>query len=165
MWTIIKIDQKKLDFLKNDFKKILGSGMEIYSPTFLIEKTEKNRSIKKKIKLFGDYFFCYHKKLSDRRTINSLQFTKGLKYFLNGFQSSQGEIEAFIIKCKKSENKQGYLTQNFFDLSFKKQYIFKNGPFAENIFKIINLHKNNIRILLGNFKTSIKKKDYLFLPV
>ena len=62
MWTIIKIDQKKLDFLKNDFKKILGSGMEIYSPTFLIEKTEKNRSIKKKIKLFGDYFFLLSQK-------------------------------------------------------------------------------------------------------
>lgn len=165
MWTIIKVDKKKLIFLKNDFQKILGNEMEIYSPTFLFEKVEKNKSIKKRVKLFGDYFFCYHKKLSDRGTINALKFTKGLKYFLDGFQSSQGEIESFVTKCKASENKEGYLTQNFFDLNIKKQYIFKNGPFAENIFKIINLHKDNIRILLGNFKTSIKKKDYLFLPV
>ena len=165
MWTIIKVDKKKLGFLKSDFTKILGNGMEIYSPTFLVEKVEKNKSIKKKFKLFGDYFFCYHKNLSDIGTINSLRFTRGLKYFLNGFQSSQSEIEEFILKCKNSENKRGYLTQNFFDLNIKKQYIFKNGPFKENIFKIINLHKDNIRILLGNFKTSIKKKDYLFLPV
>ena len=165
MWTIIKIDKKKLDFLKNDFKKILGNGMEIYSPTFLVEKVEKNKPVKKKLKLFGDYFFCYHKKLSDRGIINSLQFTRGLKYFLNGFQSSQSEIEAFVTKCKNSEDKQGFLTQNFFDLNIKKQYIFKNGPFAENIFKIMKFQKDNLRILLGNFKTSIKRKDYLFLPI
>lgn len=165
MWTIIKVDKKKLIFLKKNFQKTLGNEIEIYSPTFLVEKIEKNKSIKKKIKLFGDYFFCYHKKLSDKNTINSLKFTKGLKYFLEGFQNSQIELEAFVAKCKNSENSEGYLTQKFFDLNIKKQYIFKNGPFAENIFKILNLQKNNIKILLGNFKTSIKKKDYLFLPV
>ena len=40
MWTIIKIDKKKIDFLKNDFRKILGKDIEIYSPTFLVEKYE-----------------------------------------------------------------------------------------------------------------------------
>ena len=57
MWTIIKIDKKKIDFLKNDFRKILGKDIEIYSPTFLVEKYEKNKIVKKKLKLFGDYFF------------------------------------------------------------------------------------------------------------
>ena len=165
MWTIIKIDKKKIDFLKNDFRKILGKDIEIYSPTFLVEKYEKNKIVKKKLKLFGDYFFCYHRKLGSKEILNSLQFTRGLKYFLNGFQSSQDEISKFITKCKNSENEQGFLTQNFFDLYVKKQYIFKNGPFAEKIFRILNFQKDNMRILLGNFKTSIKKKDYLFLPV
>ena len=112
-----------------------------------------------------EYLFCYHPNFLIKNFLENFKYIKGLKYFLNGFQSSQSEIEEFILKCKNSENKQGYLTQNFFDLNIKKQYIFKNGPFKENIFKIINLHKDNIRILLGNFKTSIKKKDYLFLPV
>ena len=45
------------------------------------------------------------------------------------------------------------------------KYRFSSGPFAEMIFKIIDLQKNKINILLGNLKTTIKKNDFLFNPL
>ena len=39
------------------------------------------------------------------------------------------------------------------------------GPFADKIFKIVNLQKNKIDILVGNIKTRIKKQEFLFNPV
>ena len=39
--------------------------------------------------LLGDYLFCYHKKFENKNVLNSLKFTKGLKYFLNGFELSE----------------------------------------------------------------------------
>ena len=88
-----------------------------------------------------------------------------LKYFLNGFLKSQREIESFIHKCKNSENKEGYVSSNFFNLNFKNEYKFSNGPFAHSIFRIIEFQKNTFKILVGSLKTTIKKKDYLFRPV
>ena len=35
MWTIIKFDKKKLDFLKKDFTKKLGKDFIIYNPNYL----------------------------------------------------------------------------------------------------------------------------------
>ena len=96
---------------------------------------------------------------------NNLKFSKGLKYFLSGFIESQKEIEDFIHKCKNSENKEGFLSTNFFDLIPNGKYKFSTGPFADKIFKIINLQKNKIRILMGNIKTTIKEKEFLFTPI
>ena len=53
----------------------------------------------------------------------------------------------------------------FFDLDLNKRYKFLSGPFSEKIFKIINLQKSNIRVLMGNIKTTIKRKEFLFTPV
>ena len=41
--------------------------------------------------------------------LNNLQFSRGLKYFLQGFLSSQKEIEFFINRCKTLENEKGYI--------------------------------------------------------
>ena len=38
MWTIIKIDEKKLPLLKEDFKKKLGNDCIFYSPKLLLQK-------------------------------------------------------------------------------------------------------------------------------
>ncbi|MDC0232276.1 hypothetical protein OAJ72_03220, partial [Pelagibacteraceae bacterium] len=75
---------------------------------------------------------------------------------------SQNEIKKFIDKCKNSEDKNGYLSQNFFELYVNSNYKFYSGPFAETIFKIVDLQKNKINILLGDIKTTINKNKFLF---
>ena len=112
----------------------------------------------------GNYLFCFHKSFENQQTINKLKFVKGLKYFLGGFIQSQDEIKKFIKKCKDFENKEGYLSENFFELYINSRYKFSSGPFVEMIFKIIDLQKNKINILLGNMKTTIKKNEFLFTP-
>ena len=36
---------------------------------------------------------------------------------------------------------------------------------TDKLFKIIEIHKNKLKILLGGHKTTINKKDYLFHSV
>ena len=165
MWTVIKFDRKKLGLLKKDFQEKLGKDFTIYTPKLTFKKYIKNKLIKKEFNLLGDYLFCFHKSFANAQTINELQFTKGLKYFLGGFINSQEEINKFVKKCKESEDKEGYLSQKFFELNINSKYRFSSGPFAETIFKIIDLQKNKINILLGNIKTTINKSDFLFRPL
>ena len=162
MWTIIKFDKKNLASLKNDLKLKLGEDLNIYIPKIFIKKYRKNKFVGKEFDLLGNYLFCFHEKFKDQQTMNNLKFTKGLKYFLNGFIQSQNEIKKFIEKCKNSEDKNGYLSQNFFELCINSNYKFYSGPFAETIFKIIDLQKNKINILLGDIKTTINKNKFLF---
>ena len=165
MWTIIKFDKKKLTFLKEDLKNKFGSNYFVYSPKLLIKKYKNNKTIKKEINILGDYILCYHKDFENREKTNKLKFCRGLKYLLNGFRESQNEIEEFVNKCKEFEDKDGYLTQSFYQLNINKKYKFISGPFSEKIFEIINLQKNKIEILMGNLKTKINKKEFLFNPV
>ena len=165
MWAIIKFDKKKLNILKKDFSEKLGEDFNIYSPKIFIQKYKNNKLINKEFSLLGDYLFCYHKKFSNPKTISRLKFVKGLKYFLTGFMQSQGDIKKFIEKCKEAEDQNGYLSQNFFKLSLNSEYKFYSGPFTDIIFKIVDFQKNKINILVGNIKTSIKSKDFLFYPV
>ena len=165
MWTIVKFDKKKLDFLKEDFTKKLGKDFIIYNPKLFIQKYKNNKLINKEFNLLGDYLLCFHKDFKNPATINKLKFCRGLKYFLTGFIQSQNEIKKFVNRCKNSENKRGYLSQAFYQLHINSNYKFYSGPFAETIFKIIGLQKNKINILLGNIKTTIKKNDFLFNPL
>ena len=84
---------------------------------------------------------------------------------MNGFILSQDEIQKFVNRCKSLENKDGYLSQNFYQLHINKKYKFTSGPFAEKIFKVINLQKNKINIFIGNIKTTVNKEEFLFSPV
>tara|TARA_B100000586_G_C19916207_1_gene345297 strand:+ start:29 stop:526 length:498 start_codon:yes stop_codon:yes gene_type:complete len=165
MWAILKFDKKNLLNLKQDLKKKLGEDVSIYSPKLCIQKYKRNKIVKKEFDLLGDYLFCYHKKFENPLTINSLKFTKGLKYFLNGFIESQLEIKQFIEKCKQSEDSKGYLNQNFFEINTALDYKFSSGPFVEKIFKIVKCQKNKIDILLGNIRTTINKNKFLFTPL
>mgnify|MGYP001266557661 CR=1 FL=1 len=164
MWTVLKFDKKNLSVLKEDLKSKLGNDFEIYIPKLRIQKYQNKKLISKELNLLGDYLFCFHKSLEHKKTVNSLMFIRGLKYFLDGFAESQKDIEKFIKKCKDSESEEGFLSRNFFDLDINKKYRFSSGPFADKIFKIINLQRNRIGILMGNIKTTIKKKEFLFTP-
>ena len=165
MWAVLKFDNKSLGLLREDLSNKLGKDFKIYFPKLRIQRYKNNKLITKEFNLLGDYLFCFHKNLENQKTLNSLKFVRGLKYFLEGFTGSQNDIEKFIEKCKDSENNEGYLSRDFFDLDINKKYRFSSGPFANEIFKIINLQKNRIKILMGNIKTTIKNKEFLFIPV
>ena len=54
---------------------------------------------------------------------------------------------------------------NLFKHEINKIYKFASGPFTQKIFKIINLNKEKIDVLIGNLKTRINRKEFLFKPV
>ena len=130
-----------------------------------IEKYKQNKLVCKEFRLLGDYLFCFHKKFENPSIVNSLKFAKGLKYFLKGFVQSQEEIKNFVKKCKESEDNKGYISQNFFELCINTNYKLSSGPFTDSIFKIIKLQKNKIDILIGDFKTTINRKKFIFTPL
>ena len=165
MWTIRKINKKKINLLKKNLSKKLGKNFKIYNPKIILERYSLNKLVKKETTVLGDYLFCYHEDFKKYETINKLKFCRGLKYFLNGFFEAQKEINDFIKKCKVLENKNGYLSQNIFNLEFDKDYKFITGPFVQKIFKIISFQKKTIDIEMGNLKTRVKKEKFLFNPV
>ena len=165
MWTVLKFDKKNLYLLKQDLYKKLGKDTKIYIPKLRVQKYKNNKLINKEYNLLGDYLFCFHKNLEYQNTVSSLRFTRGVKYFLEGFLESQKDIERFIRKCKDSENKEGFLSKDFFDLDINKKYKFSSGPFTDKIFQIINLQKNRIKVLIGDIKTTVKKEEFLFTPI
>ena len=165
MWTVIKIDKKKLQLLKEDFKKYLGNSSEFYIPKMVIQKFVKNKLYQKEIEILGDYVFCYNANFTNKNMMDSLRFSRGLKYFLNGFCEFQKDINNFIQNCKDSENDKGYITQNLFEIKINSTYKFMSGPFVEKIFQIINYQKGKLKILIGNLHTTIKPKEYLFRPI
>ena len=165
MWIIIKYDSQNFDFFKKELETKLSCDYDLYCPKLLVQKYKNNKLIKKEFNILGDYIFCYDKKLKNKEILAKLKFVKGLKYILSGFTSSQNEIVKFINQCKKFENTEGYITQNFFKLQEESKYKFVSGPFVNTIFQIINIQKNKIKILMGDLKTTIKRKDFLFNPI
>ena len=165
MWAVIKIDKKKIFFLKKELQNKFGKGGLTYSPKIIIEKFKKNKLEKKEFDILGDYLFCYHDNFSKTSFLKQLNFIRGVKYFLNGFQLSQNEIKKFIEKCKDLENESGYISQNLYAEQIDSFYKFSTGPFTGKIFKILELQKNKINILMGKLKTSINKRDCLFKPI
>ena len=165
MWAIIKFDRKNLNLMIEDFKKKLGNDFVIYRPKILIQKYKNNKLLNKEFYLLNDYLFCFHKDFEKKSTLERLKFSKGLKYFLDGFFESQKDIKFFIERCKKLEDKKGYISENLFGLDKNLSYKFSSGPFAEKIFKIINFEKNRINILIGGLKTTINRKEFFFNPV
>ena len=49
---------------------------------------------------------------------------ENLKYILKGFNQSQKEICSFIEKCKLSEDSDGYISEQFYDLKINSDYKF-----------------------------------------
>ena len=165
MWSVLKINKKEIEFLKQDFKKKLGNDIIFYNPKIIIQKYKKNKLFSKEYSLLGDYIFCYQEKFKSNKFLDLIKFSRGLKYFLKSTNADQNELQNFINKCKKSEDKNGNLTNQFFDYSINSNYKFKSGPMTDKLFRIIEIHKNKLKILLGGYKTTINKKDYLFYSV
>ena len=138
--------------------------MEIYNPKFKTNLRVKNKFITSELTLLGDYFLKCHHRFNNPSIINSLKFTKGLKDFIKGYKFSQKDIQDFIKRCRKSENEEGYLTNKFYNLYKNSKFKFNSGLFSNFTFKIMNLQKNKINLLLGNLKITTEKES-LFLKV
>ena len=164
MWVVAKYDKKKANFFLEDLKKKLKNEVVIYNPRVKIEKFHKNKLISKEFNILGDYVFCFNPKFENKKILNNLQFTKGLKYFLNGFYKSQKEIKEFIKKCKKSENENGLISADFFDIELNKKYKFNSGPLLNLIFQVIEVQKTKFKIIMGD-KTATIEKGFLFSPL
>ena len=164
MWVIAKYDKKKANFFLEDLKKKLKNEVVIYNPRVKIEKFHKNKLISKEFNILGDYIFCFNPKFENQKILNNLQFTKGLKYFLKGFYKSQKEIKEFIKKCKKSENENGFISADFFDIELNKKYKFNSGPLLNLIFQVIEVQKTKFKIIMGD-KTATIEKGFLFSPL
>mgnify|MGYP001215019673 CR=1 FL=1 len=165
MWAIIKYDKKNFHNLIQDFKKRIGNDFIIYRPKMQIKKFKNNKLISKPVDILGDYIFCFHKSFEKKTLVQNLKFCRGLKYFLNGFEEFQKDITSFINKCKNLEDRNGFITHSLFEIDLKTNYKFLSGPFAEKIFKIVKFKENKINILIGNLKTTVNKKDFLYSPV
>mgnify|MGYP001161475769 FL=1 len=147
MWTIIKIDLKKINTFTQDIEKKVGNEVKIYSP--------KIKASNKHLCLLGDYIFCFHSEFKNSKFIENLKFTKGLKYFLRGHIESQNEIKYFINKCKSLENEKGFLTKNICELIPNTMYEFKSGLLKNEIFKLLEVQKNKIKILINEVKLKV----------
>ena len=165
MWVILRYKKNNFQFLINDLKKKFKNDLKIYNPKFETNLRVKNKLIKSELSLLGDYFFCHHKEFNNPNIINSLKFTKGLKDFINGYKFSQKDIQNFIQRCRKSENKEGYLTNKFYNLYKNSKFRFNSGLFSNFIFEIINLQKNKINLLLGNLKITTEKEKFIFKSI
>ena len=165
MWAVLKIDQNYKNLFKKDFKKIIGSEIEIYSPKYLVQNFKYNKLKFKEIKLLDDYVFCYNDNLKNINFLNRIKYLKGFKSYMPGYIETQKEIVAFISNCKKFENKEGYIKSNFFTLDLKNIYKLKKNIFTNKIFEIMKFQKNTIELMIGSLKISAKKKNFLAQPV
>ena len=159
MWIVAKCKPNENKFFIDNMKKLFGNEIKIYSP-----KVKYKKYIKNKIKIYkkfilSNYIFCYHKKFNQSNFVQNLSSTKGLEYFLNNSFENQKEILNFISFCKSNEDSLGYLTQSFFNLKKNSKAKFIDGPFANLMFEIIEEQKNKLRVIIGNFKTTISKKS------
>ena len=68
-------------------------------------------------------------------------------------------------KCKNLENNNGHITQPVFETKINKFYKFSSGPFTQQIFKILTIQRNKIKILMGNISTTIDKRRYSLSPL
>jgi len=165
MWCVIKFKKNNLTNLKFDLSKKLGSEPQFYLPKIKYNYYKRNKFSQKEMSLLEDYALCFHEKFRNSKIVESLKFSKGLKYFLNNSYFSQIELINFINRCKKHEDKEGFLKNSFFDYIKGNTYKFIAGPFSQKLFKIVELNKNKIQVLIGNLKTTVSKKNNYFKTV
>tara|TARA_Y200000002_G_scaffold274872_1_gene229156 strand:+ start:984 stop:1481 length:498 start_codon:yes stop_codon:yes gene_type:complete len=165
MWTVIKFDQKYIELMKKDISKKIDGITEYYSPKMLVQYYSKNKLISKEINLLGDYLFCFNKNFKNKNSRGAIKFSRGMKYILDGQGFLDNDIRKFIETCRNFENKKGYVNLSFLSLIKNNKYKFTSGPFANKIFEVINLQKSKIEILIGKFKTTLKREEFSFRPI
>jgi len=159
MWVVAKYKPKEIQTLKNSFFAVLGEMPEFYIPKFKYEKYLNNKLKVYKKNILDNYLICKHNKFSDHKIIKKLKNSKGLNYFLDGFEFNQVELNNFVNICKSSEDSFGFLSQSFFDVTEKTKAKFVSGPFTQMVFEIIENKGKKLKILLNNMNLTISKNS------
>ena len=166
MWLVIKYKTKELQTFKNNLTKKLGEEPIFFIPKIKYQKFYKNKLHTFEKYILENYLLCYHQKFKDINFVNSIKYIRGLNYFLKNFRNNQKEILNFISHCKKYQDTNGYLNQEFFSFQEIKKGIFLSGPFTNLIFEVIDSQREKLKVLIGNITTTISKKTYyLYRPV
>ena len=163
MWAIIKYKTNEFSVLKDSFKRILGDTPIFYNPKIKYEKYQNNKLKVYEKNILENYLICKHNKFNDNRIIALLKNSRGLSYFLNGFQLNQKDIVKFVQHCKFHENRNGFLSQSFFDITKKNKVKFISGPFTQMFFNIIEDKGKKIKGIINNINLTISKKSNNFL--
>ena len=126
--------------------------------------TKYEKYINNKLRVFEksileSYVICRHRKFKDPNIINLLKSSKGLSYFLSGFEFNQNDLNKFIKFCKENENTNGFLEQSFFDLTKKSKAKFVSGPFTQMVFDILEDKGKKLKVLLNNVNITISKNS------
>ena len=166
MWIVAKIKNKEISFFINQIEKKIGSNVKFYCPKIELERWFGNKVVKYEKSLLEDYIFCYHDSFKNEKSLSSLNFIKGLKFFLKGCELNQKEIVNFIEYCKSFENGNGKIRAAFFKSFLSSKAKFISGPFNNIFFEIIEKQKNKLKVLLGNIVTIIPdEKNYIYQSV
>ena len=161
MWIIAKYNKNSKNFFINEFSKKI-KNTKFYYPNMVYRN--KGKFIAKNI--LENYIFCFNTLFKDEKNIDQIRYIKGLDQVLEGYKNSQLQILNFINLCKKNENEDGSIGQNFFDQFEYSKVKFLNGPFSNLIFKILDKRKNLIKSNLGSLVLKFKKNSNLyFRPV
>ena len=165
MWTVVKIKKNyNVKNFKSNLKNLFLVCPEIYSPKILQQEVRGNKFYKKSNYILGNYLLIFHEKLKDKFFYNRLSFVKGVDIVLKGFELSQKEIKYFVDKCKKNENKNGYLIQDFFINNLNDKIRFCSGPFVNFAINLIEVQKSKVSVLAGKYKILVNKKNNYLVP-
>lgn len=160
MWLVIKIKNKcNLKMLEKDLKEVLNSNIKIFAPKIKIQKFKSNKFFFKDFYILGNYIIVNHFNFKNTQFLNKIKYLRGVHYILNTFSIYQNEIEQFVKRCRKNEDDNGYLIQNFFDLKKGKEIKFTSGPFVNFISELIDTQKNRICFLAGKYKILVQKNQ------
>ena len=156
MWIIAKYKINELNILKKKLNEILGND-----PEYFIPQIKYNKIVRQKFKIFQKsilegYLICFHSKFSNKNILNLLKYAKGINYILDGVKNNQEEISNFIDRCKKFEDKEGFIQQGFFDYKNFTRAKFVSGPFTNLAFDILSKQSDKIEILIGKYKSWVK---------
>lgn len=166
MWLVAKYKKGQLDFFKKNLTNIAGKQTLFFNP-----KIKKQVTFFKKVKflekfILGCYIICFNEEFKEATNLKKIQNLKGLDYYLFGSKFNQKEIVNFINYCKKHEDKDGFITQNFFNIQNINKGRFLQGPFTNFIFDVIEIQKNKIKVLIAGNEISLSKKsNCLFQPI
>ena len=158
MWIVLKYKKNELDILKQELKNLLGESPKFYIPKIKFQKINKTKPLILKKELLNDYLFCYHEKFL-KFNFSLFQYIKGLKYCLSNRNSRQEDILDFVNICKKYQDNDGCLRQEFFNCFDFKKGIFLTGPLANMFFDLVEKHKNKLKVSVGNLSVVINKKS------
>ena len=166
MWIVAKIKNNNAEIFKKEFlKKFSDKKVVFYEPKFICTTYFKGKKILKKKSLLENYMFCKHETFK-KINLNSLKFTKGLSFFLDGCVYSQESINNFINNCRSHEDNSGFIQNSFFKIIVDTKGKFISGPFKNLVFNIIKKNNNNLKISIGKFFFTVSDKiKYIYRPV